>query len=115
MATCFAVASPTFQPAMRIVSAITNANPAATTTFDHDYATGLIVRLLVPFDHGMVEADKLVGAITVTGVTTFTIDIDTRNLGVFSIPGSTNFCPQVLPVGEINSLLTQATRNVLLD
>lgn len=75
-----AIASPTFQPAMRIISAITNASPATvTTTFDHDYVSGTVVRLHIPTGFGMYQANKLQGEITVTGTTTFTIDIDTTD------------------------------------
>ncbi len=112
---CFADQSPTYQPSMRLISAITNANPAAvTTTFDHDYGTGLTVRLLIPRDHGMTNADKLIGIVTVTGTDSFTVDINTTGFDAFSVPVASLNCAQVVPVGEINSILTQATRNVLL-
>jgi len=115
---CYAVEDPTFQPAMRLISAITNANPAAvTTTFDHDYETGLIVRLVLPIAVGMGEAADKVGEITVTGTDTFTIDIDTRLFNAFSIPGSpapyVNVCALVVPVGEDTDTLSSATRNTL--
>ena len=46
MTTCFSNSTPTFQPTLRIISAITNENPAkVTTTLAHDYITGEIVRL----------------------------------------------------------------------
>ena len=112
-----AIASPTYQPAMRIISAFTNANPASiTTSFDHDYITGTIVRIIIPPGHGMLQANNLVGTITVTGTTTFTIDIDTKDFDTFVIPGgfpNSYQHPQVVPIGEINSILTAATMNVL--
>ncbi len=114
MAHCGAIASPTFQPAMREITVITQANPATVTTaFDHDYITGEIVRLYIPVDHGMTQADQLVGEITVTAATTFTINIDTIGFDAFVVPGATVQCAQVVPIGEINSLLTAATDNVL--
>jgi hypothetical protein len=118
MSTCYAVPSPTFQPAMRLIAAITNANPAAvTTTFDHDYHSGLIVRLDIPVADGMQQANGLTGTITVTGSDTFTIDIDTTFFDVFAIPGSPsphqNTCAQVVPIGEVNESLAQSTQNVL--
>lgn len=113
----YAVADPRYQPAMRIVTAITNANPAAvTTSFDHDYNTGMIVRLYVPKGYGMLQADRLEGTITVTGTTTFTIDIDTTLFDSFTTPGGSpwyiNSYSQVVPTGEINSTIANATRNV---
>lgn len=114
MATCFANQSPTFQPSMRIIASITNSQQATvTTTFAHDYLTGLIVRLLIPVDHGMLNADKLVGVITVTGTDSFVIDINTTLFDSFSVPVTTSLCAQVIPIGEINKKLDQATKNVL--
>jgi len=80
-------ANPVFQRAMRIISTITNANPAVvTTTFDHQYLTGLIVRLNIPRGYGMTQANRLYGPIVVTGATTFTVDIDTTNFDTFIVP-----------------------------
>jgi hypothetical protein len=114
---CYAYPHPTFQRAMRLVSDITNAEFASvTTTFAHNYETGDIVRLYVPNGWGMTQADKKQGTITVTGDTTFTIDIDTNFFDVFVTPPDTYYllaCPFVTPVGEINSKLTSATQNVL--
>lgn len=71
---------PVYQPAMRIISSVTNANPAVvTTTFNHQYQSGLIVRLNIAPGYGMQQANQLYGPIIVTGDTTFTIDIDTTN------------------------------------
>ena len=116
----YAYQNPTYQPAMRLITSITQGYPSlVTTSFDHNYQTGDIVRLFIPFGFGMVQADNLVGTITVTGPTTFAIDIDTYNFDPFvPVPGPTVFPiaqPQVVPIGEINSKLSQATRNVLGD
>ena len=118
MPRCYATQSPTFVPAMRLIQSITNANPAVvTTTFDHGYISGTTVRLDIPVVDGMQEADKKVGTITVTGATTFTIDIDTTNFGVFAIPVAPDphdqICAMVVPVGEVNSQLTAAVHNNL--
>jgi hypothetical protein len=103
---------------MRLISAITNANPATiTTTFDNQYKTGLIVRLDLPPAVGMQQANGLTGTITVISPTTFTVNIDTTNFDVFAIPMSppphANTCAQVVPIGEVNEILYLATRNVL--
>jgi len=118
MSTCYSNESPTFQPSMRLIAAITQDYPATvTTTFDHDYITGQIVRLLIPKTEGMQQGNKLKGEITVTGTDTFTINIDTRKFDAFAIPGvpgaHDNTCAQVLPVGEANDVLSSAIRNVL--
>jgi len=120
----YAVQSPTFQRAMRNILSISQAeNALITTTFDgvnpgaHQYSTGLIARLYVPNGFGMVQANQLQGPITVINSTQFTMPIDTTNFDAFVVPayqpGSFGTPAQVVPVGEINSILTQATQNVL--
>lgn len=116
--TCYANPNPIFQPAMRLVAAITNANPAmVTTTFAHQYKSGLICRLDFPPAVGMQQANGLSGAIIVNSPTTFFIDIDTVFFDPFVMPPSppplVNTCAQVVPIGEINEQLTQAVRNTL--
>lgn len=110
MPSCAAVESPPFQPAMRVVSAVTQSYPAqVTTTFAHDYNTGLIVSFRVPKGFGMTQLDKKVGIITIVDDTNFTVDIDTTGFDAFAVPGSYTQCPQVLPVGEIASKWDSAT------
>jgi hypothetical protein len=112
---------PVYQPAMRIIASVTNAFPATvTTTFAHQYLSGTIIRLIIPTGFGMVQANQLYGPINVTGPTTFTIDIDTTFFDAFAVPSSSpsNFplnyqYAQTIPIGEINSILTAATQNVL--
>lgn len=113
----YAVVTPTYQPAMRIVTAITNAFPAAvTTSFAHNYLDGLIVRLYVPQGFGMIQANELFGPITVTGASSFTISIDTTTFDAFvnntTAPWYIRTYAQCVPTGEINSQLNQATHNV---
>jgi hypothetical protein len=118
MSTCYAQMNPVFQPAMRIVAAITNANPAVvTTTFAHQYVSGTIIRLDIPPADGMQQINGMTFPIVVTGATTFTIPIDTTNFDVFAIPAMpgphTNTCALSVPVGEITPTLKAATINVL--
>lgn len=108
---------PIYQPAMRIISSITNDFPAlVTTTFNHQYSTGMIIRLNIPQGFGMQEANQLYGPITVTGDTTFTIDIDTTNMDPYEAPTDFPFSyqyGQTTPMAEINSTILYATRNIL--
>ncbi len=114
-----AIEDPTFQPAMRLITALTLAeNASVTTSFDHDYLVGLVVRLLVPSEFGMIQVNQEVGTIIdVPTATSFIIDIDTRGFDTFIVPAPEpwyiNDFPSVIPVGEVNSSLSQATRNVL--
>ncbi len=115
--TILAFPNPIYQPAMRIVTAITNAAPASvTTSFDHLYLTGSIVRLDIPLGYGMQQVNQKFGPITVTSPTTFTIDIDTTQFDAFSVASSYPYneqYAQCVPMAEINSLLTSAVQNTL--
>ena len=116
-------AIPIFQPAMRIIETITNTNPAfVATTFDHDYLTGEIIRLIVPEGYGMTQANQLFGTIEVTGPNNFLIDIDTTQFDEFVIPEYTLLpsgvvvsqqYAQTIPFAESNDMLRGATKNVL--
>lgn len=106
---------PVYQPAMRVIAAMTNSNPVTvTTTINHQYKNGLIVRLDIPSGFGMQLANQVIGVVTVTGDTTFTIPLDTTNFDPFILPTqSPNQDAQVVPVGEANQNLNSATINVL--
>ena len=115
---------PTFQRAMRNILSITqDVNALVTTTFDginpgtHNYSTGLIARLYVPDGFGMVQLNGLDIPITVVNDTQFTIPIDTTNFDAFVVPsyqpGNFGTPAQVVPIGEVSDILTQATQNVL--
>ncbi len=115
---CYADPNPIFQPAMRLIASISKSNPAVvTTTFNHQYVTGTIVRLDIPFIDGMQQLAGRVFPIIVTGPTTFTIPVDTRSFDDFQIPVSPppheNTCAQIIPVGEINETLVAAVKNIL--
>jgi hypothetical protein len=108
---------PVFQPALRIISNITNAFPAiVTTTFNHQYKSGTIVRLMVPQGYGMIEANQLFAPITIIDDTNFSIMLNTKNFTPFTTPMTDpddQQYPQAIPVGEINSTLLASYQNVL--
>lgn len=115
---------PVYQPALRVVTAITNANPCQiTTSFDHDYTSGIIVRIIVPgptvvagsqCNFGMNQINGIYSSITVTGDDTFTMNgIDTSYFDTFSVPVNALQSAQCIPIGEINSTLYSAMRNTL--
>jgi hypothetical protein len=114
---CSLVSDPRFKPSIHLISAITQANPAAVTTqSDHDYVSGTVVRLVVPKADGMVEIDGMKGPITVTSSNSFTIPINSTAFTAFAIPGAPtpddDICALVIPIGEKNSILTAAVKNV---
>ena len=111
-----AIPYPQFQPAMRIITAITNGFPAlVTTSFDHNYQTGLIVRLDIPQEYGMQQANKLFAPITRIDATNFAIEIDTRNFDPFIVPVPALIftLAQAVPIAEITAQLYQAVRDVV--
>jgi hypothetical protein len=108
---------PVFAPALRIINSITNGYPTLiSTTFAHGYQTGLTVRLDIPPGFGMQQINQQFAPITITGSTTFTMPIDSTYYDAYSpsgvYPESAQF-GQVIPMAEINSILTQAVQNVL--
>ena len=127
MPRCYCESDPTFQPATRLIQSITQSYPATiTTTTDHLYESGTIVRLDIPQNQyvplvasscGMRQLDGFVGPITVTAANTFTIDIDTSPFDPFSVPvlpdPHDNVCALVVPIGEVSSMLTAAVHNTL--
>lgn len=113
----FPFTQPVFQPAMRLLVAITQSNPAVITVSpNHLYKTGLIVRFDIPFVNGMQQLNQQTASIIVTGLTTFTVPIDTTQFDAFVVPlvptaNNTTAC--CVPIGEDNDILTQAVMNVL--
>jgi hypothetical protein len=115
---------PYFYPYTNVIVSITNSNPAIITTVNpHGYKSLLIVRIDVPRADGMQQINQLTGTITVTSPTTFTIPIDTTHFTPFTVPEdpfnpgypppNTQVCAFVVPIGEDNSIVYQATNNVL--
>ncbi len=109
--------TPMFRPQVLEVLDITRAVQAeVTTAFNHNYLTGTIVRLHIPPEAGMWQlAGGQQWEITVTGALTFTIPVDSTQFDVFTTPqiAGPDQPAQVFPVGENNSMLTMASKNIL--
>jgi len=116
MANCYALEDPQIQPAMRLISSITKAETAViTTTFDHGFVTGTIVRFYIPSYYGMVQLNGRQETITVTGTDTFTVPVNTTKFRTFAAPVAAWWharCAMVVPIGEVSSILTAAVRDV---
>lgn len=126
MSLCTCETNPMFQPAMRIITAITNSYPVTITTMvNHLYLTGTIVRIIIPPACGMQRLNNYLGSLTSTGLATFTLNVDTMYYGPFAVPVDNwtdpvngisiheDTCAQVLPVGEDPFMITAAMRNTL--
>lgn len=124
----WAPVTPVYQPARRIIAAITNADPAVvTTTFAHNFYSGTVVRMIVPKFCQMQQMNRLTGTITVIDDTTFSINIDSTNFDPYVTPDPLNppfgYNPaqdmnagQVTPIGTnlsgVNELEIR-TKNIL--
>jgi len=87
------MSDPDFVPKRRLIGAITNAmNAVVTTTADHGYSSDEYVRMVVPNTYGMTF-DYVLARITVTGATTFSIDVDTSLMDAFAAPALVAFTP----------------------
>jgi hypothetical protein len=96
---------PIYYPTKRIIVEITNAGPAVvTTSVNHGYVAGQSIRLSVPSQFGMTQANGLlVNIVQVLSPSTFSISLDTTAFSAFVYPGpgAVPFTPAYCnPVGE---------------
>ncbi len=115
---------PIFQPAMRQIASITRSNPVViTTTFDHNYFTGDIVRINIPSNagitlnplasFGMPQINKMYAPITVLSNTTFSMPIDSTLYDPFAEPvGALQFA-QCTNIAEVAQNIWGAEYNTL--
>lgn len=108
-----AIQNAPYQPAMRVVTAITNESPAlVTTSFPHSFYDTDIVRIIIPRGFGMQQINGLFAPITVASPTTFYIDIDTTSFDTFTDPAVDQFA-QCIPISENSNTVDGATFNAL--
>lgn len=94
-------------PSRRVICNITQAAvPTVTTLVDHSLTTGQQVRINVPAICGMTQLNGQLAEVTVTGVNTFTINIDTTGYTAFVYPTVAQVGPngawqpaEVVPLG----------------
>jgi hypothetical protein len=95
---------PIYYPTRRNIVNITQAAQAVvTTSVNHAYVPGMSVRLYVPSQFGMIEANGLLVNITAVTAGTFTVNLDTTAFTAFVFPGAAAvpFTPaEAVPVGE---------------
>jgi len=76
-----------YVPRRREISDVTNALEAlVTTTEDHGYELGQVITLIVPIAYGMVLNFVTGTILTIPSTTSFTITINTSQLGIFIAP-----------------------------
>jgi hypothetical protein len=99
-----------FAPEPQTISGITRAMPpVVTTTANHGYTTGQVVRIICPKNFGMPQINSQVFIISVLAPTTFALYLsfvnrqaaDTRNYDAFiAATGLQRQVAQVVPMGE---------------
>jgi hypothetical protein len=109
----FPYMNPVFQPGIRIITAITNGNPAVVTTSqNHLYVNGMIVRLDIPTGFGMSQANQQFGEITILTPTTFSITINTNGMDPFVVLASPAQAAISVPFAEDALQLYAAVQNI---
>lgn len=106
-----------FLPAAQNILNITQSNPAIVLTeFNHGYADGLYVRIVIPYRGSMEQVNGNIYLITVLGLSTFSIPVNSTQFDLFTLAPFWLLLPtqeaQAIPVAEINSSLSQAVDNI---
>lgn len=106
-------------PSSMVITDITNAYPMVVTvsvnpvTESFTYIPGQFVRLNVPYDYGMFQANGLTPQILAVNGLSLSLDLDSTNFDVFSTPPTGSFGPATLsPNGSRNLTLNNTTVQV---
>lgn len=93
-----------YQPRMFFIDDITRgSNTTVTTTDDHDFVIGQVVRLIIPQEFGIRQLNGLQGiVISLPADNEVLVNIDSRFMNNF-ISSSGGTQPQILPIGDENS------------
>lgn len=86
---------------VQTISSITNAYPmVVTTSSNHGYVAGILVRFLIPTQFGMTQLNDITAQVISVTDDTLTINLDSTNFSVFSYPSplpSAYTPPSVIP------------------
>lgn len=115
----FPILNPIFAPSIRQIAAITPLYFQSvvliqiTTTQDHLYKDGLVVRLSIPIEFGAQVFNQAKGDIAVDSPTTFIMAFQSIQFDPFVIPASPLQAPLVIPIAEDVEFLNSAVQNTL--
>ena len=99
-----------FVPKRREISDVTNAfEPTVTTTEEHGYEVGQLIRLHVSDRYGMTIDGETATVLSIPTTTTFTCNYDTRSSNTYTTPtysdGNGFTQSHVVPItGEANNI-----------
>lgn len=76
-----------------------------TTTVDHDYVIGQLIRLIIPAQFGSYQLNEAKGyVISIPSLDQVEVDIDSsRNVDAFISATVTTASPQILAIGDVNT------------
>lgn len=106
-----------YAPRRRLITNITQANSCVVTlSVTHNYVVGEMVQLIIPSVFGMTQANNMIAQISAINTTTntVTLNLNTSSYSAFTFPSTTSVpftYAQMLPVGEIPTISSQATQN----
>lgn len=95
-----------YQPRRFVISDVTlGVTTTITTTQNHDYTVGQLVRLLIPSNFGCFQLNESTGyVLSIPAANEVVIDINsTRNVDPFISATVTTASPQILGIADINN------------
>ena len=105
----------TFTPDRTNITGITQANPAVVTTSPaHQMLTGMVARLVIPQNYGMIPLNGSVVHVNVISPTTFAcyaslvpsaVTINSIDFPAFVIPTNPGLLASCIPIGEGATLI----------
>lgn len=95
-----------YQPSVFQISALTyGTSTTITTSVDHNYVVGQIVRLLIPQPNGPVQLNESISEVTsIPAANQVVTNLNSLGANTF-VPSTSSdqFVPQIAPVGDYNS------------
>lgn len=94
-----------YKPSQYFISAIAlGCVTVVTTTVNHNYAIGQLVRLLIPNGFGTRQLNEMVGyVISIPAMNQVTLDLNSSFADPFLLNTAMNTQPQIVAVGDVNT------------
>lgn len=105
-------------PSALEITAITQAKPMVVTvtidaqTASNTYIAGQLVKLTIPFDYGMQQANNNIYKVLSNDGENISLDVDSRGFDAFSVPSSGLMPATVAPYGSRNLAYSNSTNTL---
>lgn len=104
-----------YQPSVFFISAVTlGRTTTVTTSVDHNYVIGQVIRLIIPPTYGCIQLDEQTGlVVSIPASNQVVVNIDSANANAFvpnPVYGPT--LPQIVAIGDQNSGQINSNANV---